>query len=64
MIWVESDIFGDDRGGTSNIVMNSNVMIWDNLEVLIAGINGGTWWCSLVSGHGSTDFVDEGIEER
>ena len=49
MIWVESDIFGDDRGGTSNIVMNSTVMIWDNLEVLIAGINGGTWWCSLVS---------------
>ena len=63
MIWVESDIFGDDRGGTSNIVMISTVMIWDNLEVLI-GINGGTWWCSLVSGHGSTDFVDDGVEER
>ena len=63
MIWVESDIFGDDRGGTSNIVMISTVMIWDNLEVLI-GINGGTWWFSLVSGHGSTDFVDDGVEER
>lgn len=55
MIWVESDIFGDDRGGTSDIVMISTVMIWDKLGVLI-GVNGGTWWCSLVSGHGSTDF--------
>ena len=72
MIWVESDIFGDHRGGIVVIrcgrgarnfaeTFDGTVTVLDDLEVLI-GINGGNRWCSLISGHG-TDLVDERIKK-
>ena len=72
MIWVESDIFGDHRGGIVVIrhsrgarnfikTFDGTITVLDDLEVLV-GINGGSQWCSLVFEHG-TDLVGERIQK-
>ncbi len=51
------------RGGREFVkTCDGTVMVWGDVEEL-KGINGATWWCSLVSGHGVLILLMKGLRK-